>query len=144
MTRRGPSVVFAALLLVGQLLFGVLSGAAMVHDGARHCDGCPDGDSSSVSHGMDSFGTMAGDDDGDSQCATHCSHDGSTGTAHSGCGTDCVMPGSGHCGSHATPALIANCSMVPARLTGSFGGDRRPVQLPDSPLFDFLRPPTRA
>ena len=53
MTRRGQSVVFSALLLVAQLLFGVISGGAMAHEGVQHCDGCPSGDSSSMSHGMD-------------------------------------------------------------------------------------------
>jgi hypothetical protein len=144
MTRRGHSVVFAALLLVAQLLFGVTSGGAMPHDGVQHCDGCPSGDSGSMSQGLASHGSMSGDDVGGSHCATHCSHDGTTGNGNSGCGSGCAMPGSGHCGSHASPALNATASIRPAIATSSFGGDHRSVALPDSPLFDFLRPPTRA
>lgn len=143
MTRTRQSVVFAALLLVAQLLSGVMSGGAMAHDGAQHCDGCPGADSSGMSHGMGSRDSMP-DGNGDTSCATQCSHDGSSNTGSSGCGVDCSMPGSGHCGSPASPALIATVSISPVVLTGSFGGDRRSVDLPDSPLFDFLRPPTRA
>ncbi len=119
MPRKGHSVVFAALLLVAQLLSAVVAGGAMVHDG------------------------MPGGDEGGAHCATHCSHDGPTGTGNPGCGSDCVMPGGGHCGTQASPALIATASIRSAILTGSFGGDRRSVFLPDFPLFDFLRPPTR-
>lgn len=144
MTHNGHSVVFAALLLVAQLLFGVISGGAMAHAGVQHCDGCPSGDSPGMSHGMDTHGSMSGGDDGGSHCATHCSHDGTTGTGNAGCGSGCVMPGSGTCGTHASPALNATASIRPAIVTGSFGGDRRSIALPDSPLFDFLRPPTRA
>lgn len=144
MRLRGPSVVFAALLLVAQLLFGVMSGGAMAHDGAQHCDGCPDGGTSSMSHGTDPRASMFAGDDDSSHCTAHCTHEGSTGTGHAGCGAGCAMPGSGHCGSHATPALIAAASIAVASPTGSFGSDRRSVHLPDSPLFDFLRPPTRA
>ena len=144
MTRRGHSVVFAALLLVAQLLFGVTSGGGVAHGGVQHCDGCPSGDSSSMSQGMASHGSMPGGGDGGSHCTTHCSHDGTTSTGGSGCGSGCVMPGSGHCGTHASPALNATASIRPAIVTGSFGGDRRSIALPDSPLFDFLRPPTRA
>jgi hypothetical protein len=145
MSRRGHSVVFAALLLVAQLLSAVMSGGAMAHDGAQHCDGCPSVASSSMSHGMGSHdGTPGGHHGGGSHCATHCSHGGSTGNGSSGCGTHCATPGSGHCGSHANPALMTTDSLNPVVLTGSFGSDRRSVHLPDSPLFDFLRPPTRA
>jgi hypothetical protein len=144
MIRRGHSAVFAALLLVAQLLLGVTSGGAMAHDGVQHCDGCPSGESSGMSHVMDMHDSMSGGDGGGAHCATQCSHDGTTGTGHSGCGSGCVMPGSGPCGTHASPALNATAAIRPAIATGSFGGDHCSVALPDSPLFDFLRPPTRA
>lgn len=144
MTRRGHSVVFAALLLVAQLLFGVMSGEATAHDGAQHCGDCPSGVSSNMSHDMGSNGSTPTGDHGGSHCGTHCSHNGSTDSGRSGCGAGCATPGSGHCGSHANPALIVISLITPVMLTGSFGSDGRSVDLPDSPLFDFLRPPTRA
>ncbi|MGB5104487.1 MAG: hypothetical protein WBO04_14385 [Steroidobacteraceae bacterium] len=140
MTRRGQSVAFAALPVVAQLLFGVMSGGVMAHDGAQHCGGCPGGDSSNMSHDMGSNGSMLSADHG----GTHCSHNGSTDTGSSGCGAGCAMPGSGHCGSHANSALIVTSLITPVVQIRSFGVDARSVDLPDSPLFDFLRPPTRA
>lgn len=145
MTRKGHSVVFAALLLMAQLLFGVMSGAAMAHDGAGDCGGCPTSGSSHMPHGMGgTHDGMPGGGHGGSHCGTHCSQDGSTNTGNTGCGTGCTMMASGHCGSPASPAFIGSASIDPVMLSGSFGSDRRSVSLPDSPLFDFLRPPTRA
>jgi hypothetical protein len=137
MTRRGQSVLFATLLLVAQLLFGVLSGAATAHAGAPHCNGCPSSHSSTVPDHM-------GGAHGGSHCGDHCNQPGSTGSGHSHCGSGCALHSSGHCGSPASPAASPTASISQVDVTGSYGSDRRTVVLPDSPLFDFLRPPTRA
>ena len=134
MTRRVPSVLFAALLLVAQLLFGVTSAGAAAHDGSQHCGGCPTTHLSSMSHDM---GAKAND------CGSHCSEDGSTGTHQQGCGSNCAMAGSSHCGFSVSPALTAAATFQPIVAADGFGSDQRSVELPDSPLFDFLRPPTR-
>jgi hypothetical protein len=134
MSRKGPSVLFAALLLVAQLLFGVMSAGAVTYEGTHPCGGCPTADSTGMSHAMDS---------GTDRCGSDCSHDGTTGTRHPGCGTGCAMAGGGHCGSSVSPALLHSTSFHPIVITDDFGSDLRPVDLPDSPLFDFLRPPTR-
>ena len=146
MTRKGHSVVFAALLLVAQLLFAVMSAGAMAHDGANDCGGCPTSGSSPMPYGMGgAHGGMAdGGEHGGSHCGTHCSHESAPDTGNTGCGSGCTMMGSGHCGSPANPAAIGSASISPVTLGASFGSDRRSVSLPDSPLFDFLRPPTRA
>lgn len=144
MSRRGHSVVFAALLLVSQLLFGVMSSGSMAQDVTQPCDGCPGGATSSLAHGIGSHAALPGSDHTGAHCGTHCSHDGSPDSGNSGCNSGCAMAGSGHCGTHASPAFMATGSTELAVMLDSFEGDRRPVDLPDSPLFDFLRPPTRA
>jgi len=53
------------------------------------------------------------------------------------------MAGSSHCGFSVSPALNAATLAVLEVATATYGGDRGAVTLPDSPLFDFLRPPTR-
>ena len=133
MFRRGSSVLFAALLLVAQLLFGIVSAGAMTHDGAQHCGGCPSSDASGMAHDMDP---------GTGQCGSHCSSGGSAQTGHSGCGTGCDMLASGHCGTSVSPALLPAMSVQPIVASDDFASDRRAVELPDSPLFDPLRPPT--
>jgi hypothetical protein len=138
MTRKGYSVLFAALLLVVQLLLGSVPGDVVTLAGAKHCAGCPDHASSGVVH----TGTTGGGHD--TPHCSGCAHDGSTGTGQSSCDVECALLGSGHCGSPATAALAGTTLINPADLAGSFGSDRRSVVLPDSPLFDLLRPPTRA
>jgi hypothetical protein len=136
MTRRGSSILFASLLVVAQLLFGVMSAGAMTHDGAQNCDGCPSSDSTGMTHPTGS---------GTDHCGAQspCSHDGTTSTRHSGCATGCTMLGSGHCGTSVSPALLPSMSLHLIVIVDDFGRDLRAVHLPDSPLFDFLRPPTR-
>jgi hypothetical protein len=135
MPHGGHSVLFAALLLVAQLLFGVLSAGVATHGGTQHCDGCPDVHSSSMAHGMGSTG---------SDCGSHCADASSTGhQQRNGCGSGCTMAGSSHCGSSMGLALNVSTSVYPDVSTGTLEHDRRSVDLPDSPLFDFLRPPTR-
>lgn len=130
MPRRGPSVLFAALLLVAQLLFGVMSAAA-----AHHCGGCPDAESSAVVHDAGSAGA---------DCGSHCSDDASTGhPPQHGCVSGCSMAGSSHCSGTTSPALHASTLLGFEVGTTSYQCDRGSVALPDSPLFDFLRPPTR-
>jgi hypothetical protein len=134
MTRRAPSVVLATLLLVAQLLLGVTSVGAVPHDASQSCGGCPSVHSGSLSH----------DDGSSGDCGSHCSDDeGSTGTHRQGCGSGCAMAGSSHCGFSASPALPSSSPFHPVVPTDAFAADRRAVGLPDSPLFDFLRPPTR-
>lgn len=144
MCGRSHSVLFAALLLVVQLPLGVLSGGAMAHDDAQHCGDCPDGSPSSPMQGTDSHGDVAAGHQGDSGCGFDCSPDGSTDTGHAGCGFDCAMLSSGHCGSPVSPTLAAMALLATTSLADAFGRDRSSVMLPDSPLFDFLRPPTRS
>jgi hypothetical protein len=128
-------VVFAALLLVAQLLFGVMSAGAATH--APHCDGCPGAHSHLTTHSTDP-GSRGG-------CGTQCGHMGTSGHHHAGCTARCGMAGSGHCGGFSpSPALGAAVVLPSVDVTGAFGPDRQSVDLPDSPLFDFLRPPTRA
>lgn len=136
MTRRGSSVLFASLLVVAQLLFGVMSAGAMTHDGAQHCDGCPSSHSMNMAHPMGS---------GTDHCGSQspCSHDGATSTRHSGCAARCAMVRSGHCGTTVSPALLPSLSFQLTVIVDDFGRDLRVIQLPDSPLFDFLRPPAR-
>ena len=135
MTRKGPSVLVAALLLVAQLLFGVISAAgAVAYEGTHPCGGCPAADSTGMPHDMGS---------GADRCGSNCSHDGTTGTRQAGCETGCAIAGGGHCGSSVSPALLHSTSFHPIVTTDDFGSDLRPVDLPESPLFDFLRPPTR-
>ena len=127
--------MFAALLLMTQLLFGVMSAGAATHGGEQHCGDCPSAESSSMAHYM---GSSGGD------CGIHCSDRGSTGHApQHGCGSGCVMAGGSHCGVSVSPALNAATLAVLEVATATYGGDRGAVTLPDSPLFDFLRPPTR-
>lgn len=128
MNRRAPSVVLATLLLVAQLLPGVTSVGAAPHDASQFCGDCPSVHSGSLSH---------------DHCGSHCSDDGSTGTQPQGCGSGCAMAGSSHCGFSASPALLSSSPFDAVVLTDDFAADRRAVGLPDSPLFDFLRPPTR-
>jgi hypothetical protein len=127
-------VLFAALLLVAQLLFGVMSAGAVSHYGAHHCGGCPTADSSGMAHDM---GSSGGD------CGSHCSDRGSTDHPQHGCGPGCAMAGSSHCGFSVSPALNASTLVDLEVATAAFDGDQGAVGLRDSPLFDFLRPPTR-
>ena len=135
MPRRGSSVLFAALLLVAQLLFGVMSAEAATHGGEQHCGGCPSADSSGLGHDIGSVGK---------DCGSHCADSGSAGHPQPhGCGSGCSMVGSSHCGGSTSPALHASTFPAFEVTTVTYDGDRRSVDLPDSPLFDFLRPPTR-
>ena len=128
--------MFAALLLVAQLFFAAMSAGAATHDGSHHCGGCPSAESSGMALHMGSAG---------SDCGSHCSDD--DGTAghpqQHGCTTGCAMAGSSHCGFSTSPALHASTLVALDIATAPYVGDRRAVHLPDSPLFDFLRPPTR-
>lgn len=135
MLRRGSSVLFAALLLVAQLLFGIMSAGAAPHGGALHCDGCPSAHSSGIGHDMGSAG---------SDCGSDCSDSGSPAHPPShGCGSGCSMVGSSHCSGSTSPALHASTFPGLEVTTATYDGDRGSVDLPDSPVFDFLRPPTR-
>ena len=134
MTREGRSVLFAALLLVAQLFFGVMSAGAVSYHGTHHCGGCPTADSGGMAHDI---GSSSGD------CESHCSDGGSSDQPKHGCGSGCTMAGSSHCGSSANPALNASPLVALEVATAAFEDDRGAVGLRDSPLFDFLRPPTR-
>jgi hypothetical protein len=131
MIRRAPSVVLATLLLAAQLLLGATSAGVVSHEPSHSCDGCPSTHSNALSHDFGSSG---------SDCESHCSDDGST---QQGCGSGCAMAGSSHCGFSANPALPPSSTFHPAVAADAFAAERHAVDLPDSPLFDFLRPPTR-
>jgi hypothetical protein len=126
MIGRAHEVVFATLLLVVQLLFGAMSSGAMAHNNAQHCGGCLD--SGGMSHDIGTHGGTPSPND--------------HGTL--GCGSNCVMGTGGHCGSPASPVLAVVTWPLSGTDTDLFGTDHPVVTLPDSPLFDLLRPPTRA
>lgn len=126
MAGKGISIAFASLLLVGQLLFAVTLNALPRDDGSADCPCCSDeAGISHASHG------------GDGSCATSGSPGG---TAHD-CGQGCQMHAAGHCGLGVVPAASATTVVaLMACLDASWDGDLL-ARVPDSPFFDFLRPP---
>ena len=125
MTHRGLSAAFAALLLLGQLSFGVAANAMPCESGAAHCSGCPTADM-----------TMHGGDPG----SGHCPAPGTSTHSAPGCGNDCSMLAGGACGFVATSALSGATFVAPLLRDSTWRDDAR-ATLPDSPLFEFLRPP---
>lgn len=146
MNRGVQSALFAAFLLVAQLLFATMPNKAMSHDGDRHCGSCPDGDSSEIVLGLSKHASSpSGGVDTLSSCGSHCdSSHRSGGPPVSPCGPNCVMLGGGHCASPPSLAVAVTVSLPLTVVTDTYGSDRRPIELPESPLFDFLRPPNRA
>ena len=127
--------MFAALLLVAQLLLGITFAGAAALAAEQHCGDCPSAGSSAMAHDMGST---------DADCGSHCSDGSPAGhTQQHGCGAGCSMAGSSHCGGATSPALHASTLLGLEVTTASYDGDLGSVELPDSPLFDLLRPPTR-
>jgi len=122
-------VVFATVLLLGQLVFGVAARAMPCESGAAHCPGCPP--ASAAMHGGQ--GSVA-------HC--HVPH-GPVHHAPAGCMHGCTMH-AGACGSTGAAALTALVAMHPVSLQQMAWAVTSSPRLPDSPQFDFLRPPNRA
>ena len=126
MAGKGFSVAFASLLLVGQLLLAVTSNAMPRNDGLAGCPCC--GDEAGMTHASHA---------GDGSCATPGPQGG---TVHD-CGQGCEMHAAGHCGFGVVPAASGTApTIVLTWLHAAWDGDLL-ARVPDSPLFDFLRPP---